>query len=83
MPTFDPSQFINTNPVSVNEEIYTPKNSFETFGLNPKLVETVHSIGIHTPTPIQDQIIPEIMAVRDVIGGGETGTGETAAFMIP
>ena len=81
--TFDPSQFINTNPVSVNEEIYTPKNSFETFGLNPKLVETVHAIGIHTPTPIQDQIIPEIMAGRDVIGLAETGTGKTAAFLIP
>lgn len=83
MPTFDPSQFINTNPVSVNEEIYTPKNSFETFGLNPKLVETVHAIGINTPTPIQDQIIPEIMAGRDIIGIAETGTGKTAAFLLP
>lgn len=83
MPTFNPSQFINANPVNVNEEIYTPKNSFETFGLNPKLVKTVHAMGINTPTPIQDQIIPEIMAGRDIIGIAETGTGKTAAFLLP
>lgn len=83
MSTFNPSQFINTNPISANEEVYTPKNNFETFGLNPKLVKTVHDMGINIPTPIQDQVIPEIMAGRDIVGQAETGTGKTAAFLLP
>lgn len=80
---FNPSQFINTNPVETVAEVYTPKHSFATFGLNPKLVETVTKMGITTPTPIQDQIIPEIIKGRDVIGLAETGTGKTAAFLLP
>jgi len=83
MSTFDPSQFINTNPVDVVEEIYTPKNRFDTFGLNERLMHTIASRGLKSPTPIQDQIIPEIMAGHDVIGIAETGTGKTAAFLIP
>ncbi len=83
MPTFDPSKFINTNPVDIKEEVYKPKNSFNTFGLNEKLVKTVFSMGIKTPSPIQDKIIPEILAGRDVIGLAETGTGKTAAFLLP
>jgi len=83
MPTFDPSQFINTNPVDVVQSVYTPKNSFKTFGLNARLVETITSLNMKSPTPIQDQIIPEILSGRDVIGLAETGTGKTAAFLIP
>jgi len=84
MPTFNPSQFINKNPIEIKEDAaYEPKNTFETFGLNEQLVETVHSLGITIPSPIQDQIIPEIMNGRDVVGLAETGTGKTAAFMLP
>ena len=83
MPTFDPSKFINTNPVDVAPEVYIPKNSFETFGLDERLVKTITEMGITIPTPIQDQIIPEILAGRDVIGIAETGTGKTAAFLVP
>ncbi len=83
MATFDPSRFINTNPTEVITETYTPKNSFETFGLNKKFVETITSLKMISPTPIQDQIIPEILKGRDVIGLAETGTGKTAAFLIP
>lgn len=83
MPSFNPSQFINTNPVSVKEEVYTPKNTFDTFGLNEKLVETVKKLNLVKPTPIQDQIIPEILKGHDVIGLAETGTGKTAAFLLP
>ncbi len=64
-------------------EVYTPKNTFSTFGLNKKLVETVHALGIETPTPIQDQIIPEILKGNDAVGLAETGTGKTAAFLLP
>ena len=83
MPSFNPSQFINTNPVDAVEEIYKPKHDFGTFGLDQRLVKTIASLGMSSPTPIQDQIIPEILAGRDVIGLAETGTGKTAAFLIP
>lgn len=82
-PTFDPSQFINKNPVEQKEEIYTPKHTFKDFGLVYRLVKTVHNLGITTPSPIQDQAIPEILKGRDVIGLAETGTGKTAAFLLP
>ena len=83
MPTFDPSQFINTNPVEYKEEVYTPKYSFETIGLDSRLAKVVANLGFSEPSPIQDQIIPEILAGRDVIGLAETGTGKTAAFLLP
>ena len=83
MPTFDPSQFINKNPVDVTEVIYTPKHKFSTFGLNARLVKTVARMGLEIPSPIQDQIIPEILDGHDVIGLAETGTGKTAAFLLP
>lgn len=81
--TFNPSQFINTNPVETKEEVYAPKHTFNTFGLHPRLARVVESLGITTPSPIQDQVIPEIMQGHDVIGLAETGTGKTAAFLLP
>lgn len=83
MPTFDPSQFINKNPVQTNEEVYEPTHKFTEFGLDKKLAFTITSSGLTIPTPIQDQIIPEILNGHDVIGLAETGTGKTAAFLIP
>ncbi len=83
MPTFDPTQFINTNPVGEKETTYTPKHSFETFGLHKGLVENLKKMGLRNPTPIQDQIIPSILEKHDVIGLAETGTGKTAAFLLP
>ncbi len=83
MPTFDPSQFINTNPVDTVVEEYTPKHTFGTFGLNPRLTKTISAMGIDTPSPIQDQTIPLILEGRDVIGLAQTGTGKTAAFLVP
>jgi len=83
MPTFDPSQFINKNPVEQKEEVYTPTHTFNTFGLDTRIEKAVAARGITTPSPIQDQAIPEILAGRDVIGLAETGTGKTAAFLLP
>lgn len=83
MPTFDPSQFINTNPVEETTEVFTPKHSFKTFGLDGRLVNSITKMGLTSPTPIQDKIIPEILNGKDVIGLAETGTGKTAAFLIP
>jgi len=83
LPTFDPSRFINTNPIDSVAESYEPKHRFSTFGLSDKLVRTITSLGMERPSPIQDQIIPHILNGRDVFGLAETGTGKTAAFLIP
>lgn len=83
MATFDPSQFINKNPVRVERAEYTPVHQFDGFGLSEGIVRTIKGMGITTPTPIQDQIIPEILDGHDVIGLAETGTGKTAAFLVP
>ena len=82
-PSFDPTQFINKNPVSIKEEVYTPKNQFADFDIDNRLKQTLKTMGITTPSPIQDQAIPEILAGRDIVGIAETGTGKTAAFLIP
>ncbi len=82
--TFDVSKFINKNPVTNTEtEVFTPKHKFTEFGLDKKLAYTITSSGLTSPTPIQDEIIPHIMEGRDVIGLANTGTGKTAAFLIP
>ena len=82
-PTFDPSQFINKNPVEVASEVYVPKHKFADFKLGGLIVENVTKLGIENPSPIQDQIIPLICDGKDVIGIAETGTGKTAAFLLP
>ena len=83
---FNPSQFINKNPSNPTdtEEIFLPKHkNFEEFGLSKTLVDTLERINIKEPTPIQDKIIPEILNGKDVVGLAETGTGKTAAFLLP
>jgi ATP-dependent RNA helicase RhlE len=57
--------------------------SFETFNFNPNIMAGVRALGYTTPTPIQFQSIPPIMKGRDVIGLAQTGTGKTAAFVLP
>ncbi len=82
--TFDVSQFINKNPAKpVETEIFIPTHTFTEFGLDKKLAFAVTSSGLTIPTPIQDQIIPHILQNKDVIGLANTGTGKTAAFLIP
>ncbi len=57
--------------------------SFETFNLDPSIMAGVQTLGYVTPTPIQFKAIPPIMQGRDVIGLAQTGTGKTAAFVLP
>jgi len=56
---------------------------FTTLGLGPKLSQALKEIGYVEPTPIQVKAIPVILAGRDVIGVAQTGTGKTAAFVLP
>src|SRR5579859_3365888 len=57
--------------------------SFASFGLHESLLAQVQRQGYTTPTPIQAAAIPAILQGKDVIGLAQTGTGKTAAFVLP
>jgi ATP-dependent RNA helicase RhlE len=57
--------------------------NFSQLGLAPAQVSACEFLGYNTPTPIQRQAIPIVLSGRDVIGCAETGTGKTAAFLLP
>ncbi|MGY5584347.1 DEAD/DEAH box helicase [Vibrio cincinnatiensis] len=57
--------------------------SFLQLGIAPALAERLATLGIHTPTDIQKQAIPHILAGKDLLAGAQTGTGKTAAFGLP
>jgi ATP-dependent RNA helicase RhlE len=57
--------------------------SFTELGLSPEILRAVAEAGYTTPTPIQAQAIPIILAGKDVMGGAQTGTGKTAGFTLP
>ena len=56
---------------------------FKELGINDALLEGLDSMGIRTPTPIQEQAIPHALQGRDVLGIAQTGTGKTASFTLP
>ncbi len=58
-------------------------NSFDELNLSPKTLHALKGAGFEHPTPIQAQAIPHALAGRDVIGIAATGTGKTAAFLLP
>ncbi|MFL6710039.1 MAG: DEAD/DEAH box helicase [Massilia sp.] len=57
--------------------------SFASLGLIDPLVRTLDALGYRTPTPVQAQAIPAVLAARDVMAAAQTGTGKTAAFALP
>ena len=57
--------------------------AFSDLGLSSKVLSAVTAAGYTTPTPIQEQAIPHVLARRDVLGIAQTGTGKTAAFVFP
>ncbi|HLN48771.1 MAG TPA: DEAD/DEAH box helicase, partial [Steroidobacteraceae bacterium] len=57
--------------------------SFSDLGLLPELLRAVADKGYDSPTPIQVQAIPAVLAGRDVLAGAQTGTGKTAGFVLP
>jgi superfamily II DNA/RNA helicase len=56
---------------------------FSQLGLSDKVLAAVKAAGYPTPTPIQEQAIPHVLQGRDVLGIAQTGTGKTAAFVLP
>jgi superfamily II DNA/RNA helicase len=57
--------------------------TFKDLGLSDKVLQAVEASGYTTPTPIQAQAIPQALAGRDILGIAQTGTGKTAAFVLP
>lgn len=57
--------------------------SFEALNLHSSVLKAIHDSGYTVPTPIQQQAIPELIAGHDVLASAQTGTGKTAAFMLP
>ncbi len=57
--------------------------TFQDFNFDPRLQESIDSMGYETATPVQEKVIPFIMQGRDLIASAQTGTGKTAAFLLP
>ncbi|MDO9014636.1 MAG: DEAD/DEAH box helicase [Polynucleobacter sp.] len=57
--------------------------TFADFGLDPRVQKAIGEQGYNTPTPIQAQAIPHVLAGKDLMGAAQTGTGKTAAFVLP
>lgn len=77
------SKFICKAEPVLESTQYVPKNKFDDFKINSILKSNVTKKGYVTPTPIQDSAIPFVLEGRDVVGVANTGTGKTAAFLIP
>ncbi len=78
----DASRFIK-KAVHVEEKPYVSKHTFADFPFNPQLQKNIVGAGYISPRPIQDQSIPVVLSGKDVFGMANTGTGKTAAFILP
>ncbi len=79
----DPNRFINKATVTEVQEVFVPQHNFVDFQVAEELKKNIIKKGYVTPTPIQDRAIPHVLLGEDVIGIANTGTGKTAAFLIP
>ena len=81
--SIDVSKLVNDAVTRGKEKEYVPKYAFADFALDNRLKQNVIKKGYKIPTPIQDQAIPRILWGEDVVGTANTGTGKTAAFLLP
>jgi superfamily II DNA/RNA helicase len=79
----DVSRFINKAVITEEVEHFTPEHAFADFAIDERLKQNIIVKGYTTPTPIQDKAIPHVLRSEDVVGIANTGTGKTAAFLIP
>ncbi|MDO8424562.1 MAG: DEAD/DEAH box helicase [bacterium] len=82
----DPSKFINkaiVNEGAQEVENFKSEHKFQDFKIDQRLLSSISAKGYKAPTPIQDQIINHVIEGSDVVGIANTGTGKTAAFLIP
>ncbi len=78
MITFKPNQNNSSLPCTKFRTL-----QFTAFNFHPELLEGIEASGYQTATPVQAQVIPHIMAGKDIIASAQTGTGKTAAFLLP
>ncbi|KKU80598.1 MAG: DNA/RNA helicase, superfamily II, partial [Parcubacteria group bacterium GW2011_GWA1_47_8] len=79
----DISKFINKTVITEEAVVFTPEHLFKDFLIDERLKKNILTKGYNEPTPIQDRVIPHILQGHDVVGIANTGTGKTAAFLIP
>lgn len=80
--TINPQRFVKAASPT-EQAAYEPAHRFADFQLHPQLHQAVAARNFSAPTPIQDQAIPPALEGRDIVGIANTGTGKTAAFLIP
>lgn len=78
-----PDRFVNKAVAREDVAAYLPTHSFKDFALGETLQRNIQDHNYITPTPIQDRAIPPILEGHDLIGLANTGTGKTAAFLLP
>lgn len=79
----DASKFINKAVITEEVQRFIPEHAFTDFKIDERLKATIVKKGYIAPTPIQDRAIPHVLRGEDVVGIANTGTGKTAAFLIP
>lgn len=79
----DPSLFINKAVITEEVDNFVPEHAFQDFKVESRLKQAIEAKGYKIPTPIQDRTIPHILNGADIVGVADTGTGKTAAFLIP
>lgn len=79
----DVSRFISKSTIIEKEEIYLPTHTFSDFAIDMRLKTAIANKNYIYPSPIQDKSIPHALEGRDILGIANTGTGKTAAFLIP
>ena len=79
----NPAKFVNAAVTKQDEVVYESKHRFIDFPFSESLQKNIASRNYETPSAIQDQAIPSVLEGRDVIGLANTGTGKTAAFLLP
>ncbi len=77
------SKFMNKTVVTTEEPVFVPEHKFSDFDINSHLKKNIEARHYVSPTPIQDKAIPHALLGQDVVGLAATGTGKTAAFLIP
>jgi len=79
----DISRFINKTVITEEAVVFVPEHLFKDFNIDARLKTNILAKGYNEPTPIQDRVIPHILHGEDVVGIANTGTGKTAAFLVP